>query len=83
MVIELRWRWPLIRRVKSPVVSKATGMGSVMSPNAHRSWVSTPLGLGWLHHHEEDGWAVEYQNGEVRKHRFEEVQNVSPPGAGQ
>ena len=85
MLIELLPRWPFVRRHRPPIVRpiisfppKASGQSRHGTPHhAHRTWVSTEHGVGWIHHHEHDGYTVEFEDGRLLKCKH--VKNVEAP----
>ena len=64
MLLEISARWPFVRRHKC----LAVGASKHGTPNhAHKSWVLTERGRGWIHHHEPDGYVVEFSDGRLEK----------------
>lgn len=73
MLIELSWRWPFVRRVVAPAPSQAG-----IPAGAHRSWVRTDQGVGWIHHHEPDGYVIELRSGGLVKRPVGSFTNTAP-----
>ena len=84
MLLELLPRWPFVRRHICTVTRHlhtppaAPGQTRHGTPHhAHRSWVSTEHGIGWIHHHEHDGYTVEFEDGRLLKCKH--VHNTEAP----
>lgn len=71
LLIEFGGSFPWVRKIPEPEVLTST------PTEAHKSWVIAHARLGWIHHHEADGWVVEYPDGTIRKSTV--IENVSPP----
>lgn len=79
MIIEFTLRWPFVRcHICVVRAAVATGQSIHGTPDhAHRSWVRTKHGIGWLHHHEPDGYVVEFEDGRLIKTPI--LEHVSKP----
>lgn len=66
--VELRLGWPPIRvsRIRGGPPVLAAAPPTTDNP-PHRSWVVTDEGLGWIHHHEADGYVIQLVTNEVKK----------------
>ena len=72
MILELTWRWPFVRRHvcriqhRPQLVPTVHGQSAHGTPHhAHKSWVKTEHGVGWIHHHEHSGFWVEFKDGRL------------------
>lgn len=72
MVIEFSFSWPFLRRHHCPGSTAHTatikGAGAYWPPG-HATWVvlNRTRKMGWLHHHEEDGWVIQHLDGTQTK----------------
>lgn len=73
MVIEISWRWPFVRKHVCHARLRA-----VHTP-PHRTWVKTDQGVGWLDHHEADGYVVQLKDGRHIKRRTDQFTHVEGP----
>lgn len=73
MLLELLPRWPFIRGHQCPkhvyhAKTARHGQSHHGTPDhAHKSWVKTEHGVGWIHHHEADGYVVEFPDHRLLK----------------
>lgn len=66
MILEIRARWPFVVRrhdLEAPAPRPVAHAHHSVPAHAHRSWVRTTHGVGWIHHHEHDGYVIELQKG--------------------
>lgn len=78
IILEIGGRFPWIHvGRRPPTVYPQIPSGE--SPASHRSYVRTARGIGWIHHHTVDGWAVEYPSGDVLI--VKDIENISPEQA--
>lgn len=83
MLLEFSTSWPFVRRHRQtvpvvhpmPVYPGHTRHGT--PHHAHRSWVKTEHGVGWIHHHDPDGYTVEFEDGRLLKCKH--TQHVEAP----
>lgn len=73
MLLELTLRWPFVRRIRPSIASTAGVPAGV-----HRSWVRTDQGVGWIHHHEPDGYVIELRTGALVKRTVGSFTNIAP-----
>lgn len=69
MIVELSWRWPFVRQ---HVCHVHTLHGT--PHHAHRSWVMTEHGVGWIHHHDTKGYWVEFSDGRIKQCPIEHIE---------
>lgn len=82
MLLEVTSRWPFVvrrRDLERRHVAPATVSIHGVPPHAHRSWVRVAQGVGWIHHHEADGYVIELQKGGLVKHPTSHLQHIEPP----
>ncbi len=72
VILEFDWRWPFVKR-RLPVVSAPFAPAS---GGPHLSWVKTDVGVGFLHHHESNGWIVQLSDGRLIKRDTYEFENL-------
>jgi len=75
MLLQLSTRWPFVQRLH-PARAEHTMHG--VPAHAHRSWVKTPQGIGWIHHHEADGYVVELRAGGLAKFGTHQLTHLPP-----
>lgn len=75
MLLQLSTRWPFVQRIH-PMLAKQTPHG--VPHGVHRSWVKTPQGIGWIHHHEADGYVIELRSGGLVKYPAGHFTHLDP-----
>lgn len=76
MLVEFSWRWPFARRLASQLSTTPSAGG--IPAGVHRSWVRTDAGVGWIHHHEPDGYVIELRSGALVKRAVGSFTNIAP-----
>lgn len=76
MLLEFSLRWPFVRRIATQSASQPSAGG--IPAGVHRSWVRTDLGVGWIHHHEPDGYVIELRSGALVKRTVGSFTNIAP-----
>lgn len=72
---EIGGGFPWFRRVPPPPL-----IDPVLGPKPvepHKSWVKVRNKVGWLHHHEVEGWVVEFRDG--TRSTTNNFTHISPP----
>ena len=77
MLIEFGGRFPWVRRHQCAQPQKFALPPAEVS--FHQTWVKTDQGLGWLHHHEANGYIVQLQDGRLIQRTPDQFTHVEEP----